>query len=51
KRPADDKRTFGYQRFEILAALFNASMLFVVAVYILFEAYQRFTHPPEIQSV
>jgi cobalt-zinc-cadmium efflux system protein len=31
KRPADDKRTFGYQRFEILAALFNASMLFVVA--------------------
>lgn len=46
-----DKRTFGYQRFEILAALFNASMLFVVAVYILFEAYQRFTHPPEIQSV
>jgi cobalt-zinc-cadmium efflux system protein len=27
KRPADDKRTFGYQRFEILAALFNASML------------------------
>ena len=51
KRPADDKRTFGYQRFEILAALFNASMLFVVTVYILFEAYQRFTHPPEIQSV
>ncbi|MEC8058183.1 cation diffusion facilitator family transporter [Acinetobacter ursingii] len=51
KRPADDKRTFGYQRFEILAALFNALMLFVVAIYILFEAYQRFTHPPEIQSV
>ncbi len=24
KLPADDKRTFGYQRFEILAALFNA---------------------------
>lgn len=50
KLPADDKRTFGYQRFEILAALFNASMLFMVAVYILFEAYQRFSHPPEIQS-
>jgi cobalt-zinc-cadmium efflux system protein len=31
KLPADDKRTFGYQRFEILAALFNALMLFVVA--------------------
>lgn len=51
KLPADDKRTFGYQRFEILAALFNALMLFVVAIYILYEAYQRFSQPPEIQSV
>ena len=51
KRPADNKRTFGYERFEILAALFNASMLFFVAMYILYEAYQRFTQPPEIQSI
>lgn len=51
KLPADDKRTFGYQRFEILAVLFNAMMLFVVAIYILYEAYQRFSQPPEIQSV
>ena len=51
KMPADNKRTFGYQRFEILAALFNALMLFVVAIYILYEAYQRFSHPPEIQSM
>lgn len=51
KLPADNKRTFGYQRFEILAALFNALMLFVVAIYILYEAYQRFSQPPEIQSV
>ncbi|ENV48624.1 hypothetical protein P255_00131 [Acinetobacter brisouii CIP 110357] len=51
KLPADDKRTFGYQRFEILAALFNALMLFLVAVYILYEAYVRFSQPPEIQSL
>ena len=51
KMPADNKRTFGYQRFEILAALFNAMMLFVVAIYILYEAYQRFSQPPEIQSM
>ena len=51
KLPADNKRTFGYQRFEILAALFNALMLFVVAIYILYEAYQRFSTPPEIQSM
>jgi len=49
--PADNKRNFGYQRFEILAALFNALMLFAVAIYILYEAYQRFSHPPEIQSM
>ena len=51
KLPADNKRTFGYQRFEILAALFNAMMLFVVAIYILYEAYQRFSQPAEIQSL
>ncbi|CAB1208165.1 cation diffusion facilitator family transporter [Acinetobacter bouvetii] len=51
KMPADNKRTFGYQRFEILAALFNASMLFIVAIYILYEAYQRFSTPPQIQSI
>lgn len=51
KLPADDKRTFGYQRFEILAALFNASMLFMVAIYIVYEAFKRFSQPPEIQSL
>ena len=51
QRPADNKRTFGYQRFEILAALFNAFMLFMVAMYILYEAYQRINNPPEIQSI
>ena len=50
KRPADKKRTFGYYRFEILAAAFNAILLFVVALYILFEAYQRFSNPPAIDS-
>jgi len=50
KRAADSKRTFGYHRFEILAAAFNAMMLFAVAMYILYEAYQRFKAPPEIQS-
>lgn len=50
KRPADTRRTFGYYRFEILAATFNASLLFMVAIYILYEAYQRFRTPTEIQS-
>lgn len=51
QKAADDKRNFGYQRLEILAALFNAVMLFIVAIYILVEAVKRFSQPPEIQSV
>ncbi len=51
KRVADHKRTFGYYRFEILAAAFNAVILFLVAGYILYEAYERFRNPPEIGSI
>lgn len=50
QRPADANRTFGYYRFEILAAAFNALLLFGVAIYILVEAYYRFKTPPEIQT-
>ena len=50
-RAADRLRTFGYYRFEILAAAFNALLLFAVGLYILFEAYQRLKNPPEIQSM
>ena len=50
QRPADDARTFGYRRFEILAAAFNALLLFAVAGYILWEGIQRFMEPAEVQS-
>jgi cobalt-zinc-cadmium efflux system protein len=50
KRAADARRTFGYARFEILAAAFNAVVLFLVALYILWEAVDRFRNPPPIQS-
>jgi cobalt-zinc-cadmium efflux system protein len=49
-RPTDSVKTFGYYRFEILAAAFNTILLFIVAMYILYEAYQRLYHPPEIQT-
>ena len=51
RRPADRRRTWGYHRFEILAAAFNASLLFLVALYILYEAYQRFREPAEVGSL
>lgn len=50
RRPADDRRTFGYRRFEILAATFNAVLLFVVAGYILIEGIRRIFEPAEVQS-
>ncbi|MGH3440442.1 MAG: cation diffusion facilitator family transporter [Nitriliruptorales bacterium] len=42
------QRTFGSYRLEILAALANAGLLFGVALYILYEAAQRFADPPEV---
>ncbi|WP_298856813.1 cation diffusion facilitator family transporter [uncultured Aquimonas sp.] len=51
RRPADAKRTYGYHRFEILAAAFNAVLLFGVALYILYEAYSRFNAPAEVQPL
>lgn len=50
KRPPDDKRSFGYHRFEILAALANALLLMVAAAYILYEAWHRLQQPAQIES-
>lgn len=49
-RPATDGRTYGWYRFEILAAVLNALLLFAVAAWVLVEAWLRFSSPPEIQS-
>jgi cobalt-zinc-cadmium efflux system protein len=49
--PADRKRTFGYYRFEVLAAALNAVLLFLVAVYIACEAYGRWIAPAPIASL
>lgn len=51
QRPPDDKRTFGYRRFEILAAAFNALLLFAVAGYVLWEGIARFFAPSEVGSL
>ena len=49
-RPATDSRTFGFLRFEILAAAVNAVLLFGVAAFVLFLAWQRLSDPPEVSS-
>ena len=40
-RPASGAKTFGYQRAEILGALFNGLMLWVLVIFVWFEAAQR----------
>ena len=50
ERPATPARTYGYYRAEILAALANAVVLIGISFYILYEAYRRFLHPPEVAS-
>lgn len=50
QRAATSKRTYGYYRAEILAALTNAVVLIGISLYILYEAYGRFKNPPEVSS-
>lgn len=48
KRPATPKLTFGYQRFQILAAFVNGLSLLLIVGWILFEAGRRFLSPEEV---
>ncbi len=48
KRPADRRLTYGYHRFQILAAFVNGLSLLLIVGWILFEAVQRFLSPTEV---
>lgn len=50
QRPADERRTFGYRRFEILAAAFNALLLFAVAAFVLWEGISRLRVAQPVES-
>ncbi|MFD2078414.1 cobalt-zinc-cadmium efflux system protein [Actinopolymorpha cephalotaxi] len=50
QRAPTSRRTFGWQRAEILAAAANSVILFGLALYILVEAVQRLSEPPEVKS-
>ncbi|MFA2811471.1 cation diffusion facilitator family transporter [Bacillus mycoides] len=43
-------KTYGYKRFEILAAVLNGVTLVLISLYIFYEAIQRFQNPPEVAS-
>ncbi|WP_311260359.1 cation diffusion facilitator family transporter [Microbacterium sp. WCS2018Hpa-9] len=50
-RPADDRRTFGYQRAEVFGALINAIILILLAGWVAFEAVGRLLNPGETEVV
>jgi cobalt-zinc-cadmium efflux system protein len=49
-RPASDSKTYGYLRWEILAALINGAVLFGLASWVIVEAIQRIQDPQPIRA-
>lgn len=50
-RPATAKKTFGYYRLEILAAFINGIALVLLSIWVIYEAYERWQTPPEINGM
>jgi cobalt-zinc-cadmium efflux system protein len=50
-RPAAGRRTFGYHRTEILAALVNGVTLVAVAVFVFVEAVMRLSQPSDVRGL
>ena len=49
-KAADKSRSFGWHRFQILAAFVNGLTLLLIAAWIIFEAIQRFVQPVEVMA-
>jgi cobalt-zinc-cadmium efflux system protein len=49
-KPADNTKTFGYQRAGVIAAFLNAATLFVIALVIFWEAVGRLMHPEKVDE-
>lgn len=50
-KPNTVSKTFGYKRAEILATLFNASVLFGIGIFLIIESFHKFYHPEVVDSV
>lgn len=48
RRPSDWKRTYGFDRFQVLAAFVNGVALFAIAAWIVYEAWERLMSPSEV---
>ena len=49
-KPATPRKTYGFYRVEILAALLNGVFLVLVALFVFYEAYERLLDPPEVRA-
>ena len=49
-KPADSVKTYGYHRAGVLTAFVNALTLIGIAVFIFYEAWQRFLHPQHVEE-
>ncbi len=50
RKPADELKTFGYKRAEVIAALINLTTLVIIGLYLIYEALWRFAEPEEIEG-
>lgn len=50
EKVANYSKTYGYKRFEVLAAVFNGVTLILIALFIFYEAIERFANPPEVAT-
>lgn len=50
RKPADQSKTFGYKRAEVVAALINLTILVIISLYLLYEAIWRFFDPINISG-
>ncbi|GAA0300567.1 cobalt-zinc-cadmium efflux system protein [Gracilibacillus halotolerans] len=51
EKMSNSEKTYGYKRFEILAAFINGITLVAISIYIFWEAYNRFLEPPNVSGM
>ena len=49
--PANQRKTYGYLRAEVIAAVINGATLLLISIWIFIEAYRRISHPVPVKSL
>src|SRR5690348_16785579 len=50
RRPVNDRRTYGLHRMEVMAALANGVMVFMIAIGVLVAAVKRYSNPMDVHG-